>query len=158
MMSKQHITYQAMACDPELADTAAFCKHYGFVLRESANTILVASRRTEPVQYAVCIVLANSRLDVNKKVCQLMGVKKASFASAEDTAALTGMQIGGVTPFGIHDLPIYADAAVIEQQQRVVMGGGNRTSKVVLSPRELVKISGLAVVVDLARPADPAST
>ena len=32
-----------------------------------------------------------------------MGVKKCSFASAEETQALTGMEIGGVTALGLHD-------------------------------------------------------
>jgi prolyl-tRNA editing enzyme YbaK/EbsC (Cys-tRNA(Pro) deacylase) len=144
------ILYEAMACDPDLADTAAFCEHYGFALEESANTIVVASRKTEPVQYAVCVVLANSRLDVNKKVCQLLGVKKASFASGEDTLRLTDMMIGGVTAFGIPALPVYVDAAVMKQK-RVVMGGGNRSSKVILEPGELTKLPGLQIIPELAK-------
>jgi prolyl-tRNA editing enzyme YbaK/EbsC (Cys-tRNA(Pro) deacylase) len=145
------IAHEVLPCDPDLADTAAFCEHYGFTLEESANTILVASKKAEPAKYAVCVVLADSHLDVNKKVCQLLGVKKASFASAEDTVRLTGMQIGGVTVFGIQGLPVYVDARLMEQQ-RVVMGGGNRSSKVVLDPAELVKLPGIKVVEGLAKP------
>jgi prolyl-tRNA editing enzyme YbaK/EbsC (Cys-tRNA(Pro) deacylase) len=36
---------------------------------------------------------------------------------------------------------------------RVVMGGGNRTSKIVLAPAELLKLPGLEVVDGLATPA-----
>ena len=112
---------------------------------------MVASR-TEPVLYAVCVVLATTKLDVNKAVCKLMGVKKASFASAEQTRELTGMEIGGVTPFGIPgELPTYIDAAVMEQEE-VVMGGGNRSSKVVISPLELAKFPGVQTVDGLAKP------
>lgn len=145
------IAYKELDCDPALADTAAFCEHYNFSLDQSANAILVAGK-ADPVKYACCIVLATSRLDVNKAVCKQLGVKRASFASADQTKALTGMEIGGVTPFGIPaDIPIYVDGAVMERTE-VVMGGGNRSSKIVLNPQELLKYSGVMVIEGLAKP------
>lgn len=150
-LDENKITYEVLECDPNLADTAAFCEHYGFSESQAANTILVASRKVEPTKYAVCVVLATSRLDVNKQVCKLLGVKKASFADAEATIKLTDMMIGGVTAFGTTDLPIYVDAAVIGQKQ-VVMGGGNRSSKITLDPKELEKLKDVQVVDELAKP------
>src|SRR5262249_25535311 len=67
--------YEVMACDPALADTTAFCAHYGIDPGRSANAILIASRK-EPKKYALCLVLATTKLDVNKKVAELIGVKK----------------------------------------------------------------------------------
>ena len=37
-------------------------------------------------------------------------------------------------------------------RERVVMGGGNRSSKLVLDPRELLKLPGAEVVDGLANP------
>lgn len=145
------ITHEVLPCDPELADTAAFCAHYGFTLESAANTILVASKKVEPSKYAVCVVLGTTSLDVNHKVRELLDVKRLSFADADTTMALTGMQIGGVTAFGIDDLPVFVDAAVM-LQDRVVMGGGNRSSKLLLAPTELLKIPSAVVVQDLAKP------
>lgn len=145
------ITCETLACDPDFADTAAFCEKYGFSPGQAANTILVASRKVEPVKYAACVVLATTRLDVNKKACQLLGVKRASFADGETTKELTGMMIGGVTAVGISGLPIYVDSAVM-QQEKVLMGGGNRESKLVLSPSELLKLPNVKVVDGLAKP------
>ncbi|QQS18109.1 hypothetical protein IPL68_05730 [Candidatus Saccharibacteria bacterium] len=148
---KYGIRSETLACDPELADTAAFCEHYGFTLEQAANTILVASKKTEPVKYAVCVVLGTTRLDVNKKVCELLGVKRASFADAETTRALTGMEIGGVVAIGTpENLPIYIDSRVLEQE-KVVMGGGNRTSKLVLDPKELQKLTNVQIIQQLAK-------
>ena len=45
VLEKTGIDYEVIECDPELADTAAFCAHYGYPLEQSANTILVASRK-----------------------------------------------------------------------------------------------------------------
>jgi len=145
------LNFKVLVCDPELADTAAFCEHYGFTAEQSANTIIVTSRKIEPARYAACVILATTRLDVNKKVCELMGIKRASFADGDTTVKLTGMMIGGVTAAGITDLPIYVDSRVLKQPE-VVLGGGNRSSKVILDPNELTKLPNVQIVDDLAQP------
>ena len=149
-LDKNEIQHKVLDCLPEYADTAAFCEHYNLTLSQAANTILITSRKVEPVKYALCVVLGDSRLDVNKKVCELLGVKRASFADGETTKDLTGMMIGGVTIFGVDGLPIYVDSQVL-QQNEVVMGGGNRSSKVLLDPKQLTKIQNLQIVDGLAK-------
>ena len=108
-------------------------RRYGVPPEQSANTIVVAARK-EPGVACACVVLATCRLDVNHAVCDLLGVRKASFASADQTRELTGMMIGGVTPFGLpDDLPLYIDARVMSQAT-VVIGGGSRSMKIRLAP------------------------
>ena len=143
------VAHEVLECLPELADTAEFCAHYGFSLEQGANTIVVGSKKVEPPRYAVCVVLGTTRLDVNRSVRALLDVKRASFAIADTTTALTGMLVGGVTAPGIAGLPIYVDWAVMDVP-RVVMGGGNRSSKIVLDPAELLKLPGVQVVDGLA--------
>ena len=149
------VRHEVLECSPDLADTAEFCEHYGFTLDQAANTILVSSRKLDPPRYAVCVVLGTTRLDVNRSVRGLLDVKRASFADAETTVAQTGMLVGGVTAAGIEGLPIYVDRAVLDAP-RVVMGGGNRSSKIVLAPAELLKLPGVEVVDGLATPREPA--
>lgn len=135
--------------DPDLADTAAFCDAYGYALEDSANCIVVASRG-EPVRYAACVVLAHTRLDVNKRVRKLMGVRKLSFASAEQTRELTGMMIGGVTPFALpEDLPVYVDSRVRDRDS-VIVGGGSRGLKVDVPPDVFAAMPQAEFVDDLA--------
>ena len=144
--------HELIDCDPELADTAAFCAHYGYPKGQSANTILVASRRP-PGESAACVVLATTRLDVNNRVRRLMGVRKASFAPAEVTSELTGMLIGGVTPFGTAtELPLWIDARVLDRD-RVIVGGGSRDRKLLVPPETLLARPGAEVVEGLAAPA-----
>lgn len=146
--------YEVMPCDPAFADTAQFCARYGIDPGDSANAILVASRR-EPKIYALCLVLATTRLDVNHAVADLMEVKKLSFADAEETARLTGMVLGGVTPFGIPEgLPLYVDARVVARPT-VIVGGGSRSSKIRVDPEIFRRLPGCQVVQSLAmgRPA-----
>ena len=144
--------HELFACDPALADTAAFCAAYGFDPADSANTIVVVGKSNPPV-YAACVVLATHRLDVNRTVRNRLGTRKASFASADETRALTGQQIGGVTAFGLPaGLPLWVDAAVVARE-RIVLGGGSRSWKVLAPPSILLTIEGVEVVEGLASPA-----
>ena len=138
------IDYEVLECAPELADTAEFCAHYGIAATEACNAIVVVLK-TNPRRYVACLVRADTRLDVNKRLRELTGVKQMSFASAEETAELTGMLIGGVSIAGLpSDLPLYIDQKVMEAP-RVIIGGGNRSSKARLAPQELLKLPNASV-------------
>ena len=141
---------EVLPCDPDLADTAQFCSHYGISPDEACNAIVVALK-TEPKRFVACLVRADTKLDVNRKVSAHTGVKRLSFASAEETAELTGMMIGGVTIPGMPDgIPILLDQRVLERDQ-IVIGGGNRSSKIRLAPQELLKLPN-ATVADIGVP------
>jgi len=148
-LESKGIVFEVMGCDPELADTAAFCEAYGVPLQRSANAILVASRKPEG-HNAVCVVLAHTRLDVNGAVRHRLGVRKVSFAPAELTKELTGQEIGGVTIFGLpHGLPVWLDSRVMALDW-VIVGAGSRTAKIRLDPRQLDGVAGFEVVDGLA--------
>lgn len=135
------VTYEIVQIDPEFADTVAFCEKYGYPMETSGNTIIVASKRGEK-KYCACIVQASARLDVNKTVKRLMGVSRASFASAEETRELTGMMIGGVTAFALPaGLPVYVDPNLLSQEY-VILGSGSRSSKLKIAPKDLRKVPG----------------
>jgi prolyl-tRNA editing enzyme YbaK/EbsC (Cys-tRNA(Pro) deacylase) len=142
--------YERIAIDPALADTAEFCAAYGYPPETSANCILVASK-DEPPAVAACLALATTRLDVNKRVRKLLGVRKLSFAPADLTRELTGMEIGGVTPFGLphHVERRWADAR-IAGLEAVIVGGGSRALKLSVTPTALEK-AGFEFVEDLAQ-------
>jgi prolyl-tRNA editing enzyme YbaK/EbsC (Cys-tRNA(Pro) deacylase) len=69
-----------------------------------------------------------------------------------DAVELTGMEYGGITPFG---LPagwlLLVDRAVVEAGP-VVVGSGIRGSKIVVDGADLALLPGAEVVDDLARP------
>ncbi len=149
------VDYEIVACDPELADTVEFCAAYGYAPEDSANAIVVVGK-SDPRVYALCLVLASTRLDVNGVVRKRLGTRKASFASADETIELTAMTIGGVTPFGVSsELPIWIDAEVMARD-RVIVGGGSRHRKILCPPAALDAIESAEVVADLAQAAPPA--
>jgi prolyl-tRNA editing enzyme YbaK/EbsC (Cys-tRNA(Pro) deacylase) len=139
--------YEVITIDPAYADTAAFCEHYGYPLEHSCNTIIVASKK-EPKKFAACVILATTQLDVNRRVRTLLGVSKASFATAEEMMALTGMEVGGVTPFALPaDLPLYVDERIMGLEW-IMLGGGGRESKIKIAPEVFTKL-GATIIADL---------
>lgn len=143
------VPYEVMEIDPDFADTARFCEKYGIPLANSCNAIIVASKK-EPKQYCACLVVATTRLDVNHAVRRLMGASKVSFASAEETMALTGMMIGGVTVFALPpDLPLYVDDRIMALPWLIV-GGGGRSTKIKTSPEVFRRLPNTTIVPGLA--------
>ena len=144
------VIYEWIEVDPEYADTAEFCERYGFTMEESGNTIIVASKRGEK-KFAACIVLGMDKLDVNKKVRNLMQVSRLSFANSENTTELTGMMIGGVTPYMLPDsIPLYIDSKIMNLES-IILGGGSRSGKLRLSPKELLKIPSAEIIEGLSQ-------
>ena len=129
-----NLEFEVMDCNPELADTFVFCKEYGIDLEDSVNTIVVKTKTGE-LKYAACALLATTRLDINKMIRKKIGARKVSFATIEETAKLTSMVIGGVTPITLpNTLKLWVDSKVM-QRKTIVLGGGNRSSKIKVSPK-----------------------
>jgi prolyl-tRNA editing enzyme YbaK/EbsC (Cys-tRNA(Pro) deacylase) len=145
------VPFELIRCDPEFADTGAFCARYGYPPERAANTIVVASKK-EPKQYAACVVLATTRLDVNHAVRDLLGAAKCSFATPDEMKALTGMTVGGVTAFGLPDgLPLFVDAQVMSLDW-IILGTGGRNGKIRITPEVFHRIASTRVVEGLALP------
>jgi len=75
-----------------------------------------------------------------------MGVSRVSFASADETVALTGMMIGGVTVFALPpELPIYVDAQIMALDY-VILGGGSRSLKIKIGPEALRHLPNTQII------------
>jgi len=128
--------------DPDLADTAALCDAYDVSLGASANCVVVAGRRGGVTKYAAVMVLATHRADINNIVRRHLDVRKISFAPHDDAVSLTGMEFGGITPFGLPEgWPVLVDDAVVTAGE-VVVGSGIRGSKLLVTGKDLLRLSG----------------
>lgn len=134
------------AIEPGLADTAAFCEHYGVGLDVSANCVVVEAKRADRVWHAACVVLATTRADVNGIVRKHVDARKISFASMDTAVTLTGMEYGGITPVGLpEDWPILVDQNVVKAN-RVIIGSGIRGSKLLAESSVLAALPSAEVL------------
>ena len=136
--------------DPDLADTAAMTEHYGLSLLDSANCVVVAGARAGDERIAACIVRADTRADVNKRVRKLLDVRKASFLPMDRAVEESGMEYGGIGPIGLPEgYRLLVDARVVAADE-VIIGSGIRGSKIILPGSELARLPGAEVIEDLA--------
>ena len=132
VLNPLELPFEIIEIDPALADTADFCAHYNIPLDQSANTLVIASK-AEPKTFVACVVLATTR-----------------FSTAEEMQALTGMQVGGVTPLGLpRELPLWIDSRAMDCEW-IIVGGGGRDLKVKMDPQVLLELGGESVI-DLAK-------
>lgn len=132
--------------EDHLADTAEFCAAYGVDESVTANCVIVKGRGGGQDILAAVLVRASDRADVNRTVKKHLGASKLSFAPGELTEELTGMTGGGVTPIGLPEgWPVLIDPAVAELDEALI-GGGVRTSKILVPGRELAALPGAEVV------------
>ncbi len=125
VLDRLALHHEMVEIDPQYADTAAFCAQYGFPMEQSANTIIVGSKK-EPKRYCACVVRATRRLDVNHTVRKLLGVSRTVFALPPD-------------------LPIYVDEGLMAQPW-IILGGGSRSLKVKITPDVFRALPGATVV------------
>jgi prolyl-tRNA editing enzyme YbaK/EbsC (Cys-tRNA(Pro) deacylase) len=136
--------------DPDIADTAAMNAAYDLPVEASANCVVVAGRRDGEERVAACVVRADTRADVNNRVKRLLDVRKCSFLATEQAVERSGMEYGGITPFGLPaGWRLLLDARVVEIDVALI-GSGVRRSKLLLPGRLLAEIPGAEVVDGLA--------
>ena len=129
----------------DASDTGAFTARFGFDLDDCANTIVLRYRVGGVDRFAGVVSLGSRRLDVNGAVRAHLGAKKVSFADRNAATALTGMEFGGITAFGLPaDWRVLVDAAVTTRAE-VVMGAGVRTAKLLLQPALIAGVPGVEV-------------
>ena len=151
VLAQHPVPHELMDCDPELADTEVFCRHYGIPLENSANTIIVVGKSQEK-KYVACVLLAHTRIDVNRVVRKKLAVRRCSFANAEETMAITRMAIGGVTPLCLPaTLPIWVDSR-IRDCDYIILGGGSRSLKLKIAPAVFDHVENAEFIEGLAKP------
>lgn len=137
--------------DPAVADTQAFVDTYGSTMSDGANCVVVGGARAGDERVAACVVRADTRADVNNVVRRLLDVRKASFLSMEQAVAESGMEYGGITPFGLPEQwRLLVDSQTLDIELAVV-GSGVRRSKLLLPGRLLGLLPRAEVQEGLAR-------
>ena len=143
------IEFEIMDCDPNMADTQIFCKEYNIKLEDSVNAIIVKTK-TGKLKYVTCALLATNKLNINNVIRKKLDARKVSFANTEETIKLTNMEIGGVTPLTLpSNLRLWIDSKIMKRDS-IVLGGGNRSSKIKISPKIFNFTNNTEIVDNLA--------
>jgi len=137
--------------DPMLSDTIAFCEKYGVGLDRAANCVVLEAKRGDHSWLAACVILGNTRADVNGVARRTLDARKVSFAPMDKAVMQTGMEHGAITPIGLpHEWPILIDKHVIDTDY-VIIGSGVRKSKILIQGNLLASLSNAQVLEGLGQ-------
>ena len=99
--------------------------------------------------YLMVLVAGPQQVDW-KALRRTLGQSRVSMASAEDVLAVTGYEIGAVSPFGLpRPLRVLVDASV-GREEEVSLGSGTRGTTIILRSADLLAALPNAEPVDLA--------
>jgi len=137
--------------DPDLSDTAGFCEHYQIDMNHAANCVVLEAKRAERSWYAACVILGNTRADVNGLARKTLDARRVSFAPMEQAVALTRMEYGAITPIGLpSNWPILIDKAVADADY-IIIGSGIRQSKLAVPGSFLASLPNAQVLEGLGQ-------
>jgi len=141
--------YELFACDPALADTAAFCAAYGSPSRLGQHDR--RRRQGQPAVYADCVCWRRTASTSTARWGS-PGDPQGIVCGARRDACPDGQEIARDRLRAPASLPLWIDAAVMARE-RIVLGGGSRSWKVLAPPSILLTVAGAEVVDGLAYPA-----
>lgn len=140
--------------DANLSDTTAFCEHYQVRTNQAANCVVLQAKRSERVWFATCVILGNTRTDINGLARRTLDARKVSFAPMEQAVTETRMEYGAITPIGLPtEWSILIDKAVTNSEY-VIIGSGLRKSKLVVPGNLLASLPNVQILEDLGRVTD----
>jgi Cys-tRNA(Pro) deacylase len=97
-------------------------------------------------RYALALIAGSEQVSW-KALRQHFARSRLTMARPEEVQAVTGYEIGAVSPFGLPEpLPVLLDRAILAQDE-VSIGSGVRGTTVILQVTDLVKGLGDAVIV-----------
>lgn len=136
--------------NPDSSDTSTFCKEYGVKMNQTANCVILEAKRSDRTWLAACVILGNTRADINGLVRRTLNARKISFASMEKAIVESGMEYGAITPIGLPKTwCILVDKAVTDLEY-VIIGSGIRKSKLAIPGHAFISINNMKIIENLA--------
>ncbi len=144
LLEGKHVPYEAIGYDASERDAEKIAVQLGVPPAQVFKTLVVAApkdgrSRQKPM---LVIIPANCQLDL-KKLAKLVKVKKLKMATHQEAEAMTGLQVGGISPLALINkgFDIYLDERAGAQSQMFV-SAGERGTQIKLAPADLRKLTG----------------
>ncbi len=144
LLEGKKVAYEAITYDAGERDAEKIAIQLGVPPEQVFKTLVVAAPKDgrSPSKPMLAIIPANRQLDL-KKLARLVGAKKLKMATHQEAEAMTGLQVGGISPLALINkgFAIYLDE-LAEAQPRIFVSAGERGTQIKLSPKELRKLTG----------------
>jgi prolyl-tRNA editing enzyme YbaK/EbsC (Cys-tRNA(Pro) deacylase) len=131
----------------EIRSPADFADALGFPVERIAKTVLLANsnltpeqRFSDPVgQYVAACLSSCSRINF-REVSRMQGWPRAELSSREELSNLLDFPPGGVSPFGLGNVPLIFDESLLAYET-ILVGAGAVGIELEVKPRMLIEIA-----------------
>jgi Cys-tRNA(Pro)/Cys-tRNA(Cys) deacylase len=144
LLEGKKVLYEAVSYDANERDAEKIAIQLNVPPEQVFKTLVVAApldgrSSNKPL---LAIIPANRQLDL-KKLAKLVKVKKLKMATHQQAEAMTGLQVGGISPLVLINkgFAIYLDELALEQAQ-IFVSAGERGIQIKLAPADLYKLTG----------------
>lgn len=135
--------------DPLFAGGNDLCTKYGVSPAEGATCVIVEATRSSKRTLAACVALVNARMDFNGIIRKALDARRVSLAPLDEVLALSQMEYGSITPYGLPaEWPILLDEKVV-QTPRIIIGSGLLRSKLSLPGKVLTEQPSAKIITSL---------
>ena len=135
LLEESKVQFEVHEHEPVFTSEQA-AKVRGVEMKTGVKAIVMANKKGN---YLMALVPADRKIDA-KKLGELSGFGRMSFAKPEEVIAVTNCESGSVPPFGnIWNLPTFADKRLLENEE-ANFNVGLHTHSVKMKLKDLVEI------------------
>ena len=137
--------------DPTCADGKTLCETYNLDHKMSIKCLVVESNDDDKEKVRAAILLPIDYKYATSTVKKILDSRDITFSPLEEIIEKTGMEYGSITPIGLpEDYQILIDPLVLENE-KIIVGGGLKKSKILLPSKTLLEIPNSQVVENLSK-------
>jgi Cys-tRNA(Pro)/Cys-tRNA(Cys) deacylase len=139
LLDAHKVAYEVIAFSPDLHSAVEVAAAAGLDVDTVYKTLVVQRPRGKPL---LVMVAGDRQIDLHALAASV-GEKKLTMASHRDAEALTGLQVGGISPLALlhRGFDVCLDRAA-RGQQRIVISAGQRGLDLRLAVDDLVRVTG----------------
>lgn len=137
LLDGHKVPYEAVTYPTTERDAAVIAGFFGVPPAVVFKTLVVARPPQKPI---LALVPADRELDL-KKLARVMGEKKLKMATHAEAEALTGLQVGGISPLALLNkgfVMVVDDSA--ESHPHIFISAGKRGINLRLAPADLIAV------------------
>lgn len=143
VLEGRKIPYEAVTYPETERDATIVAQHLGVPAGQVFKTLVVVRERGKPF---LVMIPADHQLDL-KAFAKAVGEKKVKMATHAEAEALTGLQVGGISPLALLNkgFTVLIDAAA-QQYEQIYVSAGRKGTNLRVPVEGLVQVTKARVV------------
>lgn len=147
LLTQNNCWFETFEHEPVRTSEEAAKIRTGYTINQGAKALIIRVKKSETDKKFVMLIVPGDLRFNNQKVKDFFGAKEIRFASEEEISKLTsGVQIGGVPPFGnLFNLETIVDPKLFKNE-KIVFNAGDRRFSVAMKSEDFKKLVNPQVV------------